>query len=249
MRLKFVICKVLQKEAYLCAAKSSNVVDIVPMEQGLHNTPDVLRTEVQKELEKLADVAGNKYDAVLLGYVLCGNGITGLRCAIPLVVPRAHDCITLLLGSKERYREVFDQRPGTYYYSSGWLEYSERGGDRVEYPQKSGWVRQMTYEHLREQYGEDNARYLVEVMASWEASYSDGTLIAFPFDARLRLEEKVRKICDEKGWRFSTLPGDLALVRRLLDGEWDDGDFLVLQPREQIKATYDDNVIAAADGR
>jgi len=38
------------------------------------------------------------------------------------VVPRAHDCITLLLGSKERYAKLFGERPGTYWYSAGWLE-------------------------------------------------------------------------------------------------------------------------------
>ena len=50
MRLQFITCKVMQREAYYCAARSKNVVDVVLMEQGLHDEPDRLRTEVQKAL-------------------------------------------------------------------------------------------------------------------------------------------------------------------------------------------------------
>ena len=32
------------------------------------------------------------------------------------------------MGSKERYQECFNARPGTYYYTSGWLECAKRRG-------------------------------------------------------------------------------------------------------------------------
>ena len=41
---------------------------------------------------------------------------------MPLVIPRAHDCIALFMGSRQRYREYFDAHPGTYYRTSGWIE-------------------------------------------------------------------------------------------------------------------------------
>jgi len=53
-RLQLIACKVLQREAYFCAARTKNVVDVVLMPQGLHNEPDKLRTEVQKALERTA---------------------------------------------------------------------------------------------------------------------------------------------------------------------------------------------------
>ena len=63
------------------------------------------------------------YDAILLGYGLCGNGLDGLTARhTRLVLPRAHDCIALLMGSRERYRAYFEANPGTYYRSTGWLE-------------------------------------------------------------------------------------------------------------------------------
>jgi hypothetical protein len=37
---------------------------------------------------------------------------------------------------------------------------------------------------------------------------------------------------------------DLGLLRRLVDGPWDEGDFLVLPPGRRVAATLGDDVIA-----
>ena len=244
MHLKAIACEVLAREMFQCASKARNSLEIELLPQGLHDNAGICRAELQEKIDKAEP---EKYEAVVLGYGLCSNSLGGIKAGrVRMVVPRAHDCITLLLGDKERYKEIFDRHPGTYYYSSGWLEYPERGGKRVDYPQKSGWVKQRTFEEFAKQYGEDNARYLVEAMGSWEVNYTDGTLIEFPFTRHLGLEEKVRNICQEKGWRFSKIPGNLGLIQRLLDGEWNDGDFLVLEPGEAVKATFEGNILERA---
>ena len=57
---------------------------------------------------------------------LCSNGLVGLTARnIPVVVPRAHDCITLFLGSKERYLDYFQSHTGVYFKTSGWIERGE----------------------------------------------------------------------------------------------------------------------------
>jgi hypothetical protein len=53
--------------------------------------------------ESIDRVDPARHEAVLLGYGLCNNGVVGLHAPVPLVISRAHDCITLLLGSRERY--------------------------------------------------------------------------------------------------------------------------------------------------
>jgi len=128
LRLQLIVCKVLQREAYYCAARSPNVVDIVLMEQGLHDTPDRLREEVQKALRQTRDIQDRPFDASLLGYGLCSNGTVGLTAEIPVVIPRGHDCITLLLGAKERYQQYFDSHRGIYWYSPGWIESGKQPG-------------------------------------------------------------------------------------------------------------------------
>ena len=50
---------------------------------------------------------------------------------------------------------------------------------------------------------------------------------------------------NRRGWRFDRLAGELLLVKGLIDGPWDPGDYLVLQPGEGIGMSYDEGVIQA----
>ena len=172
MRLQFIICKVMQREAYYCAARSRNIVDVAVMPQGLHNEPEKLRSEVQKALDATSDIQGRPYDALLLGYGLCSNGIVGLHSQIPIVVPRGHDCITLLLGSKDRYKEYFDSHRGVYWFSPGWIETDNQPGkERFE----------RTLKEYIEKFGEDNAEYLMETEKNWMKEYNWATYIDWGF--------------------------------------------------------------------
>jgi hypothetical protein len=72
----------MQREAYFCAARSKNIIDIVLMPQGLHDEPDKLRKEVQKALNNTIDIQGRPYDASLLGSAYAATGV-GL-CEIPI---------------------------------------------------------------------------------------------------------------------------------------------------------------------
>jgi hypothetical protein len=60
MRLQLIVCKVMQRDAYYCAARSPNVVDVVVMPQGLHNEPEKLRRKVQKALDVSNDAHGRQ---------------------------------------------------------------------------------------------------------------------------------------------------------------------------------------------
>jgi hypothetical protein len=66
-------------------------------------------------------------------------GVKADQC--PLVIPRAHDCISILLGSPEIHQDVLKKNPGTYFYSPGWVR-----GRRVPGPDRDA--------HLRELYSE-----------------------------------------------------------------------------------------------
>jgi hypothetical protein len=124
MRIKCLGCDVLARAIYWSAAQSPHVVDVQLLERGLHNTPAVLRARLQEQIDSAASLS---YDAVVLAYGLCGQATAGLVArGTPLVIPRAHDCITLFLGNRERYNEQFSNQPGTYWYT---LDYLERRQD------------------------------------------------------------------------------------------------------------------------
>ncbi len=249
---KVIACEIAVRELYYAAARSPNLIDLEFLTQGHHDVPACGRKEIQ---ERLDAVPAGKYDAVLLGYGLCSNILVGLTTAhTPLVIPRAHDCITLFLGSKERYQRCFSDQPGTIYYSSGWLECAQRRGDKgpvwggASLPASANMNLDLraAYAEWCKKYGEEQAKYLLEEMGRWAQAYSHGTLIDFQFLEQLGLREEVQRRCAEKGWDYQQLQGDMRLFQKLLDGDWPEADFLVVQPGQKVVATFDDTIIGAA---
>jgi hypothetical protein len=118
-------------------------------EYGLHSRPDQLRQALQAHIDMI-----NHPSRIALGYGLCGNGLDGLRAGKhTLLVPRADDCIALLLGSPEEYQHQFESAPGTYYLTKGWLESgSDPLKEFIKYREKFGdeeaeWIMDQQYRH------------------------------------------------------------------------------------------------------
>ncbi len=225
LRLKFVVCGVLKREAYYCAAMSNSIVEVCLMKQGLHNEPDKLRQTLMDVLTQTEDVQGNRFDAVVMGYGLCSNGIVGLKSPIPVIIPRAHDCVTLLLGSKERYKEYFDAHRGIYWYSNGWIESSPMPGrERVE----------TTRKEYVEKYGEDNADFLMEMEQNWMKEYQWAAFVEWPQLPSDYYRKFTKECAEYMKWNYDELQGSPSLIQRLIDGNWNEQDFLILPPGQTI---------------
>ncbi len=243
MRLLALTCEVLARAVYLGAARSPHVVDVRLNRRGLHDDPPNLRTVLQEAIDGI----GAPYEAVALAYGLCGGATAGLRAgAIPLVVPRAHDCITLFLGSRARYATEFADHPGTYWYVGDYLERTSDGSAFAGVGAVSDAVARATYEEYVEKYGADNAAYLMETLGAWRDHYDRAAFVDLGIGGEAAaVEAQARDEADRRGWRFEKLAGNLVLVKRLLDGNWDPADFLVLQPGERLAMAYDETVIRA----
>jgi hypothetical protein len=244
LRLKLIACEILFREFCAAVARSPNQVDLEFLPKGLH---DIGQEGMTARLhEVLAAVDASDYDAVLFGYGLCSNGLVGLTARnVPLVIPRAHDCITFFFGSKERYLEYFYGHPGVYFKTSGWIE---RGSDldqlaRQSIPHRSGMVQ--TYEELAAKYGEDNAKFLYEELGNLTRNYGQITYIEMGIEPDGGFERLAREQAAERGWKFEKLPGDMSLVERLVDGPWDDEDFLVVRPGWRVATSFDEKIIKA----
>ncbi len=244
MRLKLISCEIFCREICVAVSRSPNTIDIEFLPKGLHDIGSVaMAARLQAALDRVDE---RKYQAILFGYGLCNNGITGLvaRC-IPIVLPRAHDCITVFFGSKERYRTYFDTHPGVFFKTTGWIE---RGTDTGELSQISIQRRSgmdSTYESLVVRYGEDNAKYLWEELYNYSKQYRQLTFIEMGIEPDDSFERQTREEAAGRGWAFEKVQGDLSLIQRLMDGQWDDREFLVLQPGERVVARYDDAIIAS----
>lgn len=243
-RLKLIACEILYRECCAAVARSVNRVDLEFLSKGLHDLGSPGMND--RIAARLADVDEAAYDAVVLGYALCSNGLVGLAARnIPLVVPRAHDCITLFLGSKERYLEYFRSHPGAYFKSSGWIE---RGDDLEQLSSESVQRRSrmaQSYDEMVARYGEDNARFLYEELRQMTRNYSRIAYIGMGIEPDDRFERETRDLAAARGWQFDSLAGDMSLIQRLVDGPWDDANFLTVPPGHRIAASFDDAIVRA----
>jgi hypothetical protein len=240
LKLFCLACEVLARPLYLCASRSPHIIDIQLMQRGLHNQPANLRTVLQQAV----DAASQKsYDAIVMGYGLCGKATAGLTARqLPLVFPRAHDCITLFLGSRERYSTQFEQFPGTYWYAQDYIERDDGSGGSLSLG--SGLDDgEKAYAEYVEKYGQDNADYLMEIMGAWKQHYNRAAYIDMGVSDGSVVEVKAKEQAARRGWTYERVEGDLMLMRRLLLGEWDK-DFQILQPGQTLTMTYDENVIS-----
>jgi len=252
MKLKLIACEVFYREACLCVATSPHRVDVEFTEKNAHEHSEKLRALVQSKIDA-ADASEIGYDAILLGFGLCGNGVLGVGSQkTRVVLPRAHDCCTLFLGSRRAFKEHFADNPSLPFSSVG---YMERGG---------AWIHDAStiqvpglnkkYEEYVEQYGEENAKFIMETLtSSQETALTDAkdnriVFVDTPELSHLGFAEKARAEAEASGRTFVKLPGSLRLIRGLVSGDWTDEDYLVLLPGQKIGGVYDWDRIVKAEG-
>ncbi len=243
MKLHAIACDVVARPVYLCAARSPHVVDVTLYRRGLHNEPVNLRAQLQAGI----DATPPGYDAIVLGYGLCGGAAAGLEARdIPVVLPRAHDCITLFLGARERYAEETNGA-ATYWYVHDQLERGDDdagGTSGLAIGSDTDAQIEATRAEYIAKYGEDNADYLMEVLGGWKAHYGRGAFVTMGVTDETASATIAREEAERRGWAFESIEGSMILLRRLLDGDWED-DMLVLQPGERLAMSWDDDVVKA----
>lgn len=181
---------------------------------GLHTNPGSLKAVLQTAIDASAGTA----DEVILGYGLCSMAVVGLRAnGCTLVVPHVDDCISIFLGSREEYQRQIKAEPGTYYLTKGWIEVGDT-------PFKE-------YDRLVEKYGAARADRLIRL------SIKHYTRLALIDTGRGDMEPYrayTRRLAERWDLRFEELQGSNSLIRKLLNGPWDD-EFVVVPPGETIR--------------
>lgn len=245
MRLKVIACQVLTRELEAVVARSEHSVDLELLTMGLHDLGAGMSSHLQQRIDA-ADPLG--YDAILLGYALCGRGVEGLRAGVTqLVLPRAHDCIGLLMGDRNRFAAYFENHPGVYYRSPGWIEFQTQ--DKLLEP---GWAashrtlgERRTREELIAQYGQDNGSYLYEQFTAYRRHYSGLTYISTGVASDVACRASARAEAEKEGWAFEEIAGSLSLLDRLVNCPWDATDFLVVPPGAQVRVTLGEGIVEA----
>lgn len=245
MRLKLISCEVFTREIDAAVRRSPNRIDVEFLSKGLHEigSAQMLR-RVQDALDRTEP---DRHEAVALAYGLCNNGLSGLAArAVPLVLARAHDCMTLFFGGRSRYLEYFQRNPGTYFKTTGWMERGENPEALRQLSIEHRHGMDLGYEALVEKYGKENADYLQATMRQ-ARHYGQLAFIEMGVEPDGSFEARAREEAERRGWKFDKVKGDLSLLQRLVDGPWDGDDFLVVPPGMKVAPTHDDRIVSAEE--
>jgi len=215
-----IACKVFQDllEHYV----PPDVADeITFLDYGLHEVPKELARTIQEQIDGVQEPS-----RILLGYGLCGNGLQGIQAGRhTLFIPRADDCIAILLGSYQAYLSEFSENPGTYYLTKGWLE---SGSDPLK-----------EHHEAVEKYGADNAAWVMD------QQYMHYTRLVFVAHTQEDLETyrpralEVAEYCKRWGMKYEEVLGSEAYIRDLVKAvstlSESNDEFLVIPPGGSIE--------------
>ena len=230
MKLKIISCNVMKRELYYSISRTSNRVDVEFLYQGLHEFPKKLNKILG---EVVAGVKEDEYDYLLVNYGLCGKGTAGIgHPGLPIVINRKQDCIPLLVGDYELYINSLKEKPATFWYSYGWIEgFPMPGGP--DYVQKYSEFYNMK---ITEKQRETIERMLI-------GNYQRLTFVYWE-----ELGEKIYRLGKEYTLKcldylnnhlgfnleYGELKGKPDLLQKLVDGEWDDADFVIVPPGKRL---------------
>jgi hypothetical protein len=193
---------------------SGSRLTVFSVESGKHLFPDKLREAIQTGLDRIPE----EYRTVLLLFGFCGNAMVGVTSgARRVVLPKAADCIPIFLGSRA-IRNGYGAR--RYFFTEGYL--------RAESNPVSD------YEHLIGRYGGIEAREIMREMLKYYERLS--IIDTGVFDVA-EARTAITALSKATGIPVDVLPGDLRLIRMLIEGDWPSDEFLVIEPGAEITLT------------
>lgn len=244
--LRLIACEAIRHELEFVSARSRNRIAAEFLPMSFHEAPGAeLRVQLQSRVDAASPAA---FRAVLLAYAMCNRAIVGLRAGgLPLVVPRAHDCFTLLLGGIAPYGAYYDAHPGVCFRTMGWMENDPLEGPAMRNPARRQRSLFRDFDTLARRYGEDNARHIFETLGNPPPRHTGETFIETGCEPDGRFEESARHGAEARGRNFDKIPADLSLLQRLVDGSWDQREFLTVPPGRSIASSFDERVIRLAN--
>jgi len=235
LRLRIICCDVLEEEMVFLKSNTEHELDFEYTKKSEHEKPDELNERIQAIINN-----SKGYDAILLGYGLCGNALLGINARdTRLVVPRAHDCCTLFLGSRERFNAIFEDRESMGWGSTG---YCRKEGQYLRNSDTGSIIGyDKTYDEYVTEYGKENADFIWQSLhPDWKSNEVMWINIPETFDKKVYDEFVKEAESDNK--KVFTETGSMELLRKFVTGVWDD-DFLVVEPGSSVQAIYDKHEI------
>jgi hypothetical protein len=110
---------------------------------------------------------------------------------------------------------------------------------------KSKLGERRSLEELIDQYGEENGKFLFEQFAAFRSHYSGLTYISTGVEGEDDFRCQAKAEASKAGWTFDEVAGSLTLLERLVNGEWDAADFLVVPAGALVRGTLGESIMEA----
>ena len=127
-----------------------------------------------------------------------------------------------------KYLDEFNNHPGTYYYTPSAVERGYAVGS------ETNENLERKYQEYLAKYGEDNAKYLMEIEEGWMKHYSYAASVDFEFFRFLNYHDQVKEIAQKISSIIENRRGP-QFIREASNGDWNHHEFLVLQPDSKWK--------------
>lgn len=212
-KIKLLFCDIFKEELQLLDPPQDQY-DTEYLACGLHYHPAKLHQEIQEALNR-----SEGYSRVVLGFGLCGGSLSEIKAAnCPLVIPRVHDCLPVLLGAKEKYQELQHRENRTFYFSGGWVE-----GERM-------FIHE--YERSCIKFGPKKALRIFRMM------FENYTRMMYIHTGHPRDGSSLEKTREFAG--IFDLPcmetrGSLDYLKKLVFGPWDAYEFVTVPAHDTVR--------------
>lgn len=209
---KIIACKTVIKELgpLLPEAMGREVFDF-----GRHNQPEILNKKLQERIDR-----STKVKTIVLGYGLCSQAVIGLKATTGrLVIPKVDDCIGLVMGSTQKYRQQVRKDPGTYYLTRAWIAACDSPFEE--------------HARLEKQYGPEKAG---QITATLLKNYHSLAFVDTGHDKQKDIDQcraYVQKTARQFDLQYKEIKGATALLQKMVRGPWDD-DFIVIDAGEVV---------------
>jgi hypothetical protein len=206
-------CETIRDEIKHAASEVGYHYETRWIRSGLHNYPKELKSILQMELDSI-----NGYDRVIMAFGICGNATIGLKASnFELILPKADDCITLLLGSAAN-RGALSENGGTYFLTKGWLTGEE-----------NLWKE---YERTIAKFGLETTEMIFNVMLK---NYKRlGVIDTKSYNVEAILPNTM-EIAKKFHLEHTILPSSVKYLCDLLTGPWDNERFFTVPPYGEVK--------------
>jgi len=231
-KLYAIACGVLSIDMRHSAEKLGYDIEYRFLEAGLHNNPKLLKEKLQAAIDEIS--ATGLCRRIIIGYGVCGKGTIGVQSgAVPLVMPKVHDCVSLFLGGDKAYKRQFKKYPGTYYLSAGLCE--EKTEPISQRKQRAYFGDQkLEFDDLVKKHGKEAARYTFDFLNSWQKNYQRAAFIETDVKKSSKYEKIAQDMADEYHWKYEKIKGSSALIDKMITAEHSTSEILFVPPRHVI---------------